>query len=326
VTVGAPLDIRVRPLVPSDAPAVVDLLLASRAADGIHEPISRDEVRHLWFDHPNLSFATDTLVAVARDGSLAGVVGLFTRDQPASVVRVFMPGAVHPEHRRRGIGTWLLRWAEERGRVLAGAVPGATSRQLDSEAAETALDRIALFERHGFRQARSFVAMRRDLDGVDVEGAEPPLGIAMTPWRTDLDDAARLAHNDAFRDHWGSDPLSAQRWQHFVAGMPGFRTDCSWLALAGDEVVGYTLCTVNRSPSGATVGWLGTIGVRRAWRHQGIASALIRRTLASFAAAGAAEAGLDVDADNPTGAVRVYRALGFRATETSIIFSKPLDG
>jgi mycothiol synthase len=324
VTVGTPLDLRVRPLVPSDAPAVVDLLLASRAADGIREPISREELRHLWFDHPNLAFATDTLAALADDGSLAGVVGLLTRDQPASAVRVFVPGAVHPDARRRGIGTWLLRWAVERGRALAAGVPGATTRQLDGEAAETAIDRIALFERHGFRRARSFLTMRHDLGQV-AAAAGLPAGVIVAPWRPDLDNATRLAHNDAFRDHWGSDPLSTERWQHFVAGMPGFRADCSWLAMAGDEVVGYTLATINASPSGALLGWLGTIGVRRAWRHQGIASALIGRSLASFAAAGAGDAGLDVDADNPSGAVRVYAALGFRPTESSIIFSKQLD-
>jgi mycothiol synthase len=324
VTVGTPLDVRVRPLVASDAPAVVDLLLASRAADGIREPISREELRHLWFDHPNVAFATDTLTAVAHDGSLAGIVGLFTRDQPASAVRVFVPGAVHPDARRRGIGTRLLRWAEERGRVLAAGVAGAGTRQLDGEAAETAVDRIALFERHGFRPARSFLTMRHDLGAV-ATGGPLPAGVVGAAWRPDLDDATRLAHNDAFRDHWGSDPLSVDRWQHFVAGMPGFRADCSWLAIAGDEVVGYTLATVNTPSSGALVGWLGTIGVRRSWRHQGIASALIRRSLASFAAAGAAGAGLDVDADNPTGAVRVYTTLGFRPTETSIIFSKQLD-
>jgi ribosomal protein S18 acetylase RimI-like enzyme len=152
------------------------------------------------------------------------------------------------------------------------------------------------------------------------------------PWRPELDALTRDAHNDAFRDHWGSDPLSDGRWRHFVAGMPGFRAESSWLAVTRRgtggttpaDVAGYTLTTVN-DVDGERVGWLGTIGVRRAWRHQGVASALITRSLESFRSLGAARAGLDVDAENPTGAVRVYESLGFTATEESVIYSKPLE-
>ena len=123
----------------------------------------------------------------------------------------------------------------------------------------------------------------------------------------------------------GSDALGPDSWRHFVHGSPGFRADCSWLALDGQTVAGYTLCSVTNQADGAPIGWLGTIGVRRAYRRRGIASALIARSLASFAACGAVAAGLDVDAENVTGAVRVYGALGFRTWEASVIYTKRID-
>ena len=93
--------------------------------------------------------------------------------------------------------------------------------------------------------------------------------------------------------------------------------------MAGDTVVGYALATLSTTDAhDGPVGWLGTIGVRQAWRAHGVGTALIARSLGSFAIAGATRAGLDVDAENPTAAVRVYAGLGFRAAATSIIFSK----
>lgn len=89
-------------------------------------------------------------------------------------------------------------------------------------------------------------------------------------------------------------------------------------------MAGYTLATLNEDPVAGRFGWLGTIGVRRAWRNHGVATALIARSLASFADAGVRTAGLHVDADNPTGAVRVYGSLGFRPGDESIIFAKPV--
>jgi mycothiol synthase len=320
--------IQFRPLVLDDADGLCDLLLAARAVDGAHEPVTREELRHHWFDHPGVRHETDTIAAIDRDGWVVGAVAVVARDAPGSVARVFVPGAVRPDHRRRGIGTYLIRRAEARARELLAAVPGDVERQMDCESPATARDRVALFEAEGFLRARSFLIMRRDLaEPIPTPSLAPALSLVV--WRADLDEATRLAHNDAFRDHWGSDPVSPERWRHFVADVPGFRPDCSWLAfesdgLGGGSVAGYALATVNDDPSGGRVGWLGTIGVRRAWRRQGVASALIARSLASFAAAGASRAGLDVDAQNPTGAVRVYEALGFRPSEESIIYSKQI--
>jgi mycothiol synthase len=76
--------------------------------------------------------------------------------------------------------------------------------------------------------------------------------------------------------------------------------------------------------AGRRLGWLGTIGVRRGYRRRGLASALIARSLAGFRDAGAAEAGLDVDLENPSGAPRVYGALGFGVTRRSTIYVKSI--
>jgi ribosomal protein S18 acetylase RimI-like enzyme len=49
-----------------------------------------------------------------------------------------------------------------------------------------------------------------------------------------------------------------------------------------------------------------------------VASALIAASLKTFATAGFTHAMLGVDADNPTGAHRLYKALGFERERRSI--------
>ena len=58
----------------------------------------------------------------------------------------------------------------------------------------------------------------------------------------------------------------------------------------------------------------------REWRHRGIGSALIERSLRAFAAEGLTHAMLGVDTENQTGAVALYRALGFEPLTQSTTF------
>ena len=60
--------------------------------------------------------------------------------------------------------------------------------------------------------------------------------------------------------------------------------------------------------------WINTVGTRRAWRGKGVARWLMTDVHQRIAAAddGFERAILGVDAENPTGALRVYRRLGLR--------------
>ena len=59
--------------------------------------------------------------------------------------------------------------------------------------------------------------------------------------------------------------------------------------------------------------WVNTVGTRRAWRGKGVAAWLMTDALQKIAAAddGFERAILGVDEENPTGALRLYRRLGF---------------
>jgi ribosomal protein S18 acetylase RimI-like enzyme len=123
-------------------------------------------------------------------------------------------------------------------------------------------------------------------------------------------------HNAAFvPDHPGSTAPTAQMWAaRFTA--ESFLPELSFLLRdrTTGQIAGY-LNANERSQDSDAQGrdaHLTTIATLRAYRGRGGASALIGAALTAAARQGYATASLDVDAQNPTGAVRVYERAGFR--------------
>ena len=110
-------------------------------------------------------------------------------------------------------------------------------------------------------------------------------GISLVQWKPDLDEAVRLAHNRAFADHWGSEPWEADNWTGYFAADPNFLPDSSYVALSGDDVIGYAMNATypdDFETLGYTEAWTEALGVVQEWRRRGIASALLRSSLRAF--------------------------------------------
>ena len=323
---GPAAGLALRPLRPADAEALFELVRLGRSVDGVAEPFTFDELYHHWFDHPGSNPELDSTGAFTADDVLVGFAWVFARDPASEVARVYMAGEVRPDHRRERLGTLLLQRGVARARVVLANQGSALAGEIYVDSPADSQGRAALFTGAGYGATRTFATMRRSLaePPTPAELATDPPGFMFETWTAGLDGETRAAHNDAFRDHWGSDPVSLERWEHVVRGAPGFAPAASWLALDGDTVAGYALTTLTTDQAGRRLGWLGTIGVRRGYRRRGLASALIARSLAAFREAGVVEAGLDVDLENPSGAPRVYGALGFRETRRSTIYVKTI--
>jgi ribosomal protein S18 acetylase RimI-like enzyme len=65
---------------------------------------------------------------------------------------------------------------------------------------------------------------------------------------------------------------------------------------------------------------ISILGTTRAQRGRGVATAMIAWSLHAFAAAGFDWALIEVDVDNPTGAARLYRNLGFEPLRRSVTY------
>lgn len=84
-----------------------------------------------------------------------------------------------------------------------------------------------------------------------------------------------------------------------------------FLAIAGDEIAGAALCR-RKSWEAEDAGWVRSLFVRRPWRRQGLALALLHHVFQEFKHRGKKQVGLGVDAQNLTGATKLYEKAGMR--------------
>jgi mycothiol synthase len=161
----------------------------------------------------------------------------------------------------------------------------------------------------------------------DLPPAAAPPGAQLVGWTPDRDDEVRRVHNAAFTQHHGSSERDPAAWRALFTGQRAFRPDLSVLAVANGAVVAYALAYVYEADARATGQrqiHFGQIGVLPEARGRGLATAVIAEGLRLGAANDCRTAGLNVDSDNVTGALRLYEALGFRTIRTHVTWALPL--
>lgn len=311
-----------RPATAADAQAIFDCARAIDAAEHPHYVTTREEIEE-ELGHSYVDLEHDSLIALDPDGhALAYGLAILGPSQD-TLVRSILTGGVRPSARGRHLGRALLAWQEARAlQQFAGSdkrLPGWMIVWTFERAEAT----IRLAHRAGFRIARYFLELRRDLSKPVIP--QQLAGFDIVPFDASRSEAVRLARNDAFRDHWGSQPTTEENWNDMVARST-FRPDLSFLAIAPDgRIAGFVLSEVNEEdfePQGFSSAYIDLVGVPRAFRRRGVAPALLTRTLEAIAAAGLEMAVLDVDAESPTGALGLYTHLGFAEANRSLQLNK----
>lgn len=311
----------------ADYPLVTGLIADCHAHDSIDWYPTPEQLAHEWGHNASFEPATDVVLAIEA-GQLVGLVDVDWRQRESTVVHAIEIW-VRPEARRRGVGGTLLAWAEAHAREAARAgrggpteLPHATMGWGDVHVPGHA----ELAARAGYRIVRHGLEMLRPL--TDPVAVEPlPTGVEIRPVAPDQYRAIWDADVEAFRDH--RDP-AIRTEEDFLARFeaPDLDTSTWKVAWAGDEVAGSVMTSVSaeeQTRTGIRRAWLDHISVRRTWRRRGVASALITATLELLRERGFEQAALGVDAENPTGALRLYERLGFRTHHEAVGYRKALE-
>jgi mycothiol synthase len=313
-------DFELRPPRPEEVPAIGDLVRRGQAFDGEPQVLSDEELQE-DVDSSYFDLERDARVAVVDD-VIVGWSNVWNPPAEAVLDRADLDGTVDPDHRRRGIGQALFAWSIDRARERLAASAHDLPQVIRAHGDEHDDGRRRLFERFGFVASRYSDELLQPL-GDDLPVAEPPPGITILPWPDDRDEELRHLRNETFRDHWGSSSVDAEQWESRVRGH-GHRPDLSFIAVdADDRAVGFSLnwhYPEDTEVTGRRDGIIAILGTTGPWRGKGVASALITRSLAAFAGAGFDHALIEVDTENPTGAARLYRSLGFEPVRRTVAY------
>ncbi len=221
-------------------------------------------------------------------------------------------GVVHEEAKGRGIGSELVARAEARLRESGSERIHEIAFAVDGRAAE-------LFAAHGYREVRRFWEMAIELDGPPPESSLPD-GMRIETFAEAEAKSFHDALDEAFQDHWEHHTRPFEEWWEEKRNAPDFDPTLWFVVRDGEQLA----AVVRNDPNRNGGGWVGALGVRRAWRGRGLGRALLLHTFGEFHRRGVSRISLGVDAENPTGATRLYESVGMTTEDEQVVFEKEL--
>ena len=285
----------------ADAPGIAEIVTAHDAAwHGISDEFGVEDVLHWWRRVDD----GDAVVVIDADGRLVGTGALTRRGENLAA-----DNFTRPEDRGRGVGSLLLDWAESRA-----AEKGASAVRVAVAAPDTVARELLV--RQGFAPIRSFYRMAIDLDEPPAHAVWPD-GFTVATMEPGEERIVHATVQEAFLDHWGFQPRSFEEW------LPRADIDPSLCFLVRDRagtVVAAELCDAERYG----VAWIDVLGVRPGWRRSGLGEALLRHAFGELHGRGRTRVGLGVDAENTTGATRLYERVGMTVAAREDVYEKPL--
>lgn len=289
----------VRPIVEADADAVAAIVVEdSEALTGRPSRLGPNDVRDWW---SRADLARDSWLFL-DDGEPVAAGWLHPYGEKAAFA-----GVVAQRAKGRGFGSAIVERAETAAHARGLARMHTWVPPEDAAA-------VALLRERGYDEVRRFYEMAIEMAAPPPDPVVPG-GFILDTFR---EEDARAFHGtveDAFRDHWEWHGTPFDEWWELRR-----ENDHSlWFVIrAGAEIAAAIRNDAERNGGG----YVGIIGVRRDRRGRGLAKALLLRTFGEFWARGIARVSLDVDADSPTGATRLYESVGMHVEGAMAVYER----
>lgn len=246
-----------------------------------------------------------------QDGTLTALVEVWDEADPP--VHPFIWMTVDPDREGQGLEEYLLDWAETRSlETLSRVSPELRVAMRCHFLSQISLTAAAV-KKAGFDLIRHGFRMRIDMDQMPPEPTWPE-GIQLRPY--DPEKHARLVFEtdeEVFRDHFGyveSDPEEEyERFMHHMAGDDSYDPSLWFLAFDGEELAAICLCR-RYGAEDVEAGYVSSLGVKRPWRRQGLAQALLLQAFREYFHRGKRKVELGVDGESLTGATELYKKVG----------------
>lgn len=324
-------------LVIDDLPQLAELCAAIEYFD---DPVEGQGLEDLVeaFTAPGAQASANAVVGRDKGGTIVAYGWNLVRGSDHRTPKIWLTGGVHPAWRHQHIGTRLLAWQLERAQEWIDELvakpelevlgPLWVGCHVDTRQPSA----LELMTSSGLVPERWYTDLHRvfyEPDGTPIP--LPPVpdlgGLQVVPYHPALSEKVREAHNEAFASRRGTHSVSAESWAQSLA-RPAARPEWSWVAMDGNEVVGYALNSAYEQDwdsQGHSEGWTDRLGVRPLWRRHHLGEALLIASMRSFADAGLMGAGLGVDVEDPERSLQLYERLGYEAEEMVVLCSTTIS-
>ena len=291
-----------RPVVMDDAPVVTALVGAEELHDLGEVLIEEADYVSDW-QRPSFDLAAQT-IGVWHGQELVGF---------AQVDHDRGDAAVHPDHRRRGIGTALAGWMQDCARAQGMSVVGAPVPQ--GKAADQLLEKL------GYRVRWNSWVLEL-LDGATIAERELPEGYAVREATPDDHEAVWTVTEDAFLEWSDRERQTFEDWQAAVPGRPGFEP---WNIRVVTDPAGAVVATANvhiNVDNDRPSAYIDRLATNKDHRNLGLAQALLVDSFATAREHGAGRS--ELSTDSRTGALSLYEKVGMSVTSVWVNRAKVL--
>jgi len=284
-----------------------------------------DEFNNI-FSTPGFSLEYSSQVVTSPLNEIIASILVLDLGEPPIHPNIY--GCVREGSEGKGIGTYLVRWAEARARDAIKRCPEEARVSMYIQTTPSHKQSVHLLEKLNLVPIRYSWYMTKNLDEAQPEPVWPDrIHIQTCQEYYDLEAILHIT-DEAFEDHWGhvdrsGDEERIKRFKHSVESDEAFDPSLWYLAMDGDEIAGVALCNPRLGADNET-GLVNTLGVRRPWRCQGLGLALLNHAFGEFYNRGYKQVGLGVDTQNLSGATRLYEKAGMQATSEIVIYEKEL--
>lgn len=307
-----------RELTLADLPAIRTLHALSEEFDGTPYRTTADELAAvLDQERPHR-----VLGGFTTDGVLVAY-GAVRLQQVGDTMRALCSGKVHPDWRRKHIGTGIVTWQMDASYRLLAHCEHRGPAQV-GQYGDDSVEVRELLMGNGFTARYSYSQVRRPVTPALVPPALPP-HLVLQPLDAEWTRLVREAVVNSSEEQAAGAAMAESEWDRLMrAAVP------DWSALVVDRasdrtrVAGYVISTrwdEDWDALGWKEGYIDAFGVFGSWRGKGVGRTLLAHAVSAFERSGMDYACADVASNEGAEIHALYEAAGFVPTTTTTYYA-----